>query len=84
MFAGLGLQLKGILGAEEAAQAVDQPLDGLDVQLIFATEGVDDLGLSEAFFGVPGVVGELDVLDRGAVFVLALDGAYIHAYLNRI
>ena len=68
----------------KTAQAIDQPLDGLDVQLILAAEGVNDLSLSKALLGVPGVVGELDVLDGGAVLVLALDSAHIHAYPYRI
>jgi hypothetical protein len=29
-------------------------------------------------------VGELDVLDGGAVLVLALDGAHVHAYSYRM
>ena len=84
MLAGFGLKREGILGVKETAQAVDQPLDGLDVKLIFAAEGVDDLGLGEAFLGVPGVVGELDVFDAGAVLVLTVDGAHVHAYLHRM
>jgi len=81
---GLGLELQGVLGADEAAQAVDQPFDGLDIKLFPTAEGVDHLGLGKTLLGVPGVVGELDIFDRGAVFVLALDGAYVHAYLHRI
>jgi hypothetical protein len=29
-------------------------------------------------------VGELDVFDAGAVLVLAVDGAHVHAYLHRM
>jgi hypothetical protein len=71
VFTGFGWKQEGILGAKKAAQAVDQPLDSLDVQLILAAKGVDDLGLGKAFLGVPGVVGELDVFDAGAVLCQA-------------
>jgi len=61
------LKCKGILGAEEATQAVDQTLDCFDIQLIPTAEGRNYLGLGKALLGVPGVVGELNVFIRGAV-----------------
>ena len=55
--------------------------DGFDIQLIPTAEGINYLGLGKALLGVPGAVGELDVFDRGAVLVIALDGTNIHASL---
>jgi len=50
------------------------------VELVGAAEVVDDLGDGAAALGVPDVLGELVVADLGAVGVLALRDAEVHAY----
>jgi hypothetical protein len=53
----LGFQFLGIFGADEAAEAGDEALEGRHIQLVPPPKGVHDLGPGVAFFGVPGVVG---------------------------
>ena len=75
---------EGVLRDKKLAQAFDLTFDGLDVWLILAAEGSDDLALDGAIFGVPGAVAAVDSLDRGAVLVFALKIEDLHADLHPI
>jgi hypothetical protein len=57
-----------------------QPHESIPIELIRTPERVDDLGDALAGFGVTEVMGELVVLDDGAVSVLAAGRAQIHAH----
>lgn len=67
---GLLLQLEGVCGVEEATDAFDEALEGLNVKLVGTTEGVEDVSFRDTGFGVANVVGQLDIGDDGTVFVL--------------
>jgi hypothetical protein len=76
----LGFQFLGIFGADKAAEAGHKSLEGRHIQLVSAPEGVDDLGPGIALFRVPGVVGQLNILDLRPILVLTFYAAYIHAH----
>jgi hypothetical protein len=78
----MGLGSKGIFWREESAEAFDQASDSIHIQRVGSTKGVEDVGTGEAGFGISNIMGKLDVGGGGAVFILARDGSYIHAYLD--
>ena len=53
----------------------------LVIQLINSTEIVNDFGYRFTGYRVSLIVGQLVVLDKGAVFVFAFGDAQIHAYV---
>lgn len=53
-------------------------MQGLDVDLVDPAEVVEDLGFGTAGLGVPNVVGELEIVDDGAVLVEAGGGSDVH------
>src|SRR5210317_526737 len=73
-------KLCAVFRGEKTTHALDQPFKRFNIELIAAAKRMDDLRLGKAFFFVPDVVGKLDILDDGAVLVLAFDGTDIHAY----
>jgi len=58
-----------------------QPNELLAVQLIDSTEIVNDFGHRFTSYRVALIVGQLQVLDDGTVFVFAFGPAQIHAYV---
>jgi len=72
---------KSVLGGDKPAQALDQPSDGGEIERIGPAEGMKDFGPGESAFGVPDVMGELDISGDRSVFVFPGDGPNIHAYL---
>ena len=53
----------------------------LVIQLINSTEIVNDFGYRFTAYRVALIVGQLVVLDDGAVFVFAFGDAQVHAYV---
>ncbi len=78
--ASRSLKFLNFFRADEAGEAADQPFDGLDGKLVPTAEVIDNLGLWETFFGVPSIVGLLNILDNRAIFILTFYHAYIHAH----
>jgi hypothetical protein len=68
-----------LLAREDAQDAPGQSLQGRAVQGVGAAEVVDDLRDGATLVAVPGVLGELVVLDHRAVGVAAASGAQVHA-----
>jgi hypothetical protein len=68
----------------DTGNGLTQAHELLAVKLIGAAEVVDDFGNGFTGFGMALVVGQLVVLDAGAVFVLALGGSQIHAYAHSV
>jgi hypothetical protein len=71
----------GLARIESAGEGGDEATDSVLVELVGATEAVEDLGLGLARGGMPFVVSELEVADHGAVAVVALDGPKVHAQM---
>jgi len=69
-----------VAGLEHAVDAGDQALQGGGVELVGTAEGVDDPRLGAPGLGVPAVLGEGVVGDRGAVAVPPLGFPQVHAY----
>ena len=84
LFSEGSLGLQGLFGRQEAAKAFDQSADSFHIQGIGAAEGIQDLGFGVTGFGVPGIVGQLNVSGGRTVLVFAGDGSHIHAYLYTI
>src|SRR5579884_331070 len=63
---------------QKARDRAHQALEGLAVELVLASEGVHNLGSGLLALGVPGVVRQLAVADRGSVFVPPDDGPQVH------
>jgi len=57
----------------DAGDQLTEPLLGLAVR---SSESAEDLGLRALLAGIPLVLGNLQVGDARAVFVLAVDGTY--------
>ena len=56
----LMLDLGAVFWIQKSAYAFDQSLERFDIELVAAAEGVNNLGLGEAFFFVPDVIRKLD------------------------
>ena len=59
--------------------AYREATQGHTIDLLSWAKVVDDLGDGAALVGIPGILGELVVLDGGAVSILAASGAQVHA-----
>ena len=68
----------------ESAEAGDQALEGSHVELVTPTKRMDDLGMGIPLFGVPGVVGQLNILNLLPIFVPTFYSAYIHAHIKNM
>jgi hypothetical protein len=75
----LGLELVG--GTQDAVDAAHESAQPVLVNLVPSAEVVDDVRLGAPRLRVTVVVGELDVLDDGAVLVLAGGGPQVHGYM---
>jgi hypothetical protein len=76
---GLRFQADQIIRAGDAEDALGQAAYGLDIEVLLTAEVVDDAGLGALLLGIPDTLGELEVADGGAVAVVTLGGAYVHA-----
>jgi len=74
-----GRQSIGGIGVDDALDAGDQALQGGAVELVGAAEAVHHPRFGALGLGVPEVLGEGVVGDAGAVTVMPLSDAQIHA-----
>ena len=70
--AHIRLRGESFLGGQEAEDAMGQTLELFWIELVGTAEVVDDPSGRSALVLVPGVLGELVVVDGGAVAVLTL------------
>ena len=63
---------ESLLGGQEAEDAMGQTFELLWIELVGTAEVVDDPSGRSALVLVPGVLGELVVVDGGAVAVMTL------------
>jgi hypothetical protein len=78
---GLAANRQGVggIGVDDTVDAGDQALQGGSVELVSAAKAVDHARFGALGLGVPFILGEGVVGDRGAVAVSPLGDAQIHA-----
>lgn len=76
------LNLCPVFRVKQAAHALDQTPEHIEVELVATTKRMDHLGLGIAFVLVPDIVGELDVFDDRAVLVFTFYRSKVHAQLE--
>ena len=67
------------LAGEDPQDALGEALEGAAIELVGASEAVNDARDGVPLLGIPDVLGELEVLDGGPVGIAALGGAQVHA-----
>jgi hypothetical protein len=69
-----------LLPGADTQNAAGQATQGRTINLFGSAEILNDLGDGAALLGVPGILGELVVLDGGAIGILAASGAQVYAW----
>ena len=67
------------LAGEDTQNAAGKATQGHTIDLLGPAKVVDDLADGAALVGIPKILGQLVVLDGGAVCILAASGAQVHA-----
>ena len=67
-----------ISGRKKATDAFDQTIELVKIDLFFSTKVVKDFGCTMAFFWIPFIMGQLDVIDFRSILVFARYLSDIH------